>query len=246
MNTNKSKPYSETNSMSLIAVQFHGIALEFSDNAEMELKQVDGIAPGDRADLRNIPFITIDPENARDHDDAIYACKDPDPANQGGFLIWVAIADVAHFVRPNTVLDKEAKKRGNSTYFPDMVAPMLPEKLSNNICSLQAEEDRLCIAVRISVSPSGGIKSKQFIRGIMRSVAALTYPEAEDAIEQRVESCKNGGPASLVRGLYEAYEAFKKVPENSQPLGYRDCRGVRRVWRGWCRRLNFKGRTPGI
>ena len=211
-------PTSSANSLSLIAVRLHEIELEFSGGAIFELNQISRLSVGSRADLREIPFITIDPENARDRDDAIFASKDLDPANPGGFLIWIAIADVAHFVRPNSRLDRDAKERGNSTYFPDFVAPMLPEELSNGVCSLQAENDRLCIASRITLNASGKVISKKFVRGIMRSVASLTYREAQDSIEKCKVGQENDERDSLVQGLFEAYESLKKSRELRSPL----------------------------
>ena len=98
-----------------------------------------------------MPFVTIDPKDARDHDDACYAKPDDDPKNIGGHLIWVAIADVAHFVRSGDAIDKEARHRGNSTYFPDRVVPMLPDNLSGNLCSLHEGEKRACIVVKIKI-----------------------------------------------------------------------------------------------
>src|SRR5205085_9613265 len=131
-------------------------------------------------DLRQAPLVTIDPPDARDHDDAVWAGPDEDPANPGGHVVLVAIADVAHYVTPGSALDREALKRGNSCYFPDRVVPMLPEKLSADLCSLMAV-DRPCLAVRMVFDRDGNKKRHEFVRGIMRSAATLTYQQAQHA-----------------------------------------------------------------
>ena len=116
-----------------------------------------------REDMRDMPLITIDPWDARDHDDACWAHADDDPANEGGHVIWVAIADVAHYVHPGSELDIEARKRGNSSYFPDRVVPMLPDRLSGDLCSLHEGVPRACIAVRMQVDAEGQKISHQVV-----------------------------------------------------------------------------------
>ena len=128
--------------ISLIAIHNAGLPHEFSERVTEELKNLKAPRPRERTDLRHIPFITIDPSDARDHDDAVWAAPDDEPGNENGWIVYVAIADVAHFVRPGTAIDREAEKRGNSVYFPDRVVPMLPEKLSNDLCSLKEGVDR--------------------------------------------------------------------------------------------------------
>ena len=108
-----------------------------------------------RNDLRDVPLVTIDPPDARDHDDAVYAEPDADPKNPGGWIVWVAIADVAALRAPGTALDREAQLRGNSVYFPDRVVPMLPERISNDLCSLREGENRACLAVRMVFDRDG-------------------------------------------------------------------------------------------
>src|SRR6185312_10018440 len=108
-----------------------------------------------REDWRTLPLVTIDPVDAKDHDDAVHATPDPDPANRGGHVVTVAIADVAHYVRPGSALDREALMRGNSVYFPDRVVPMLPERISNDLCSLRPQEDRAALAVRMVIGADG-------------------------------------------------------------------------------------------
>ncbi|MEM6728922.1 MAG: RNB domain-containing ribonuclease, partial [Pseudomonadota bacterium] len=128
--------------VSLIAIHQHGIPDHFSDAAMADADAAREVELGTREDLRHLPLITIDPSDARDHDDAVCALQDGD-----GWILWVAIADVAHYVRPGSALDREAKKRGNSTYFPDRVVPMLPDRLSGDLCSLHEGVTRPCIAV---------------------------------------------------------------------------------------------------
>ena len=136
--------------ISLIAIHAHGIPTEFPQAVldEAERRRSRRIRAG-RTDLRAIPLVTIDPRDARDHDDAVWAGPDDDAANPGGHVVLVAIADVAHYVTPGSALDKEALKRGNSAYFPDRVVPMLPEELSADLCSLKEGVDRPCLAVRM-------------------------------------------------------------------------------------------------
>ncbi len=122
--------------VSLIAIHEHGIPDEFPEDALAEAEAAEPASLGKREDLRGLPLVTIDPSDARDHDDAVFAAPDDDPANPDGHVVWVAIADVAHYVRPGSALDREARRRGNSTYFPDRVVPMLPETLSGDLCSL--------------------------------------------------------------------------------------------------------------
>ena len=175
----------EPKAVSLIAIHAHGIPTEFPREALEEADRAQPLANArGRTDLRKIPLVTIDPEDARDHDDAVWAGPDDDPKNKGGHVVIVAIADVAHYVTPGSALDREAFKRGNSAYFPDRVVPMLPEKLSADLCSLMDEVDRPCLAVRMSFDNDGTKKRHEFIRGIMRSAATLTYQQAQAAFDQ--------------------------------------------------------------
>jgi ribonuclease R len=139
--------------------------------------QVDGREASARADLRELPLVTIDGEDARDFDDAVYAESRP-----GGFRLIVAIADVSHYVRPGTALDTEAQTRGTSVYFPTRVLPMLPTALSDHLCSLAPRVDRLCFAADMVVSSAGALKSARFYPAVMRSAARLTYTLANDAL----------------------------------------------------------------
>ena len=147
---------SRPRSVSLIAIHQHGLRDDFPDDVIAEADSARPVDPGTRADLTSLPFVTIDPANARDHDDAVWAEPDQAPDNAGGHVLWVAIADVAQYVRPGSALDLEARERGNSTYFPDRVVPMLPERLSGDLCSLLEGEPRPCIAARLVIDADGG------------------------------------------------------------------------------------------
>ena len=169
--------------VSLIAVHQHGIPDSFPDDVVAQADAAKPIGLKGREDLRDLPLITIDPSDARDHDDACYAHADEDPANAGGHVLWVAIADVAAYVTPGTPLDREARKRGNSTYFPDRVVPMLPDRLSGDLCSLHEGVPRACIAVRMVLDADGNKLSHSFHRGLMRSPASLHYEEVQAAVD---------------------------------------------------------------
>ncbi|MEM7615298.1 MAG: VacB/RNase II family 3'-5' exoribonuclease, partial [Pseudomonadota bacterium] len=162
------------------------------------------------------PLITIDPADARDHDDAL--CALPDPDAEGGHIVWVAIADVAHYVRPGTALDGAARERGNSTYFPDRVVPMLPEGLSADLCSLHEGVDRPCIAVEIKLDAAGRKTAHRFTRGLMRSPAALTYGQAQAAIDGAPDAQTADLLEPVLRPLWAAYAAAARAREARQPL----------------------------
>src|SRR5262249_9702748 len=148
---------------------------EFPPQALAEAAKAGQPDPTGRVDLRGLELVTIDGSDPRDFDDAVWAEPDEDPANPGGWHIVVAIADVAHYVRPGSTLDREAERRGNSVYFPDRVVPMLPEALSNNLCSLVPATDRACVAAHLWIDASGRKKRHRFERAIMRSAERLTY-----------------------------------------------------------------------
>ncbi len=204
--------------VSLIAIHQHGLRDSFPDAA---IEEAEGAMPpdlGDRTDLRHLPLITIDPSDARDHDDACYAQPDDDPANPRGHVIWVAIADVAAYVTPGSALDIEARERGNSTYFPDRVVPMLPEALSGDLCSLHEGVERACIAVRMVIGEDGAKRGHSFHRALMRSPASLAYEEVQAAIDG--EPNDRTGPLleGVLKPLYAAYGAMKIARERRQPL----------------------------
>ncbi|WP_425044816.1 ribonuclease R [Primorskyibacter sp. S87] len=204
--------------VSLIAIHQHGIPDTFPDAVIEEADKAKPKGLASREDLRDLPLVTIDPSDARDHDDACYAQADDDPKNSGGHVIWVAIADVAAYVRPGSALDREARKRGNSSYFPDRVVPMLPDRLSGDLCSLHEGVPRACIAVRIQIDSDGHKVGHRFVRGLMRSPASLHYGEVQDAVEGN----PNDGTAPLLdpvlKPLYAAYGALKQAREHRQPL----------------------------
>ncbi|HEU0135157.1 MAG TPA: RNB domain-containing ribonuclease, partial [Allosphingosinicella sp.] len=170
-------------SFSLIAIHKHGIPHEFPDAVVVEAERVSEQPLGGREDLTHIPIVAIDPADARDHDDAVWASADDDPANSGGWKAIVAIADVSFYVRSGSALDKEARKRGNSVYFPDRVVPMLPETLSAEICSLKEGEDRAALVCHLQVSREGQLKSWRFTRGRVRIAANIAYEDAQAAID---------------------------------------------------------------
>lgn len=178
-------------SFSLIAIHKYGLPHEFSEAAIDEARRGAKLPMGEREDLSHLPIVAIDPADARDHDDAIFAARDDDEENRGGWKAIVAIADVSFYVRPETALDKAARARGNSVYFPDRVVPMLPEELSADICSLKAGQDRAAIACHLTIAKDGTVKSWRFTRARIRVAANIAYEDAQAAIdaseEERIE-----------------------------------------------------------
>ncbi|HEX6859219.1 MAG TPA: ribonuclease R [Caulobacteraceae bacterium] len=203
---------------SLIAIHAHGIPTGFSDQALAEAEAAQPPTLKGRDDLRDLPFVTIDPADARDHDDAVHAHPDPDPKNPGGWVVWVAIADVAAYVTAGTALDKEAREKGNSVYFPDRVEPMLPERLSNGLCSLREGENRACMAVRMVFNAQGKKTGHRFVRGLMRSAAKLAYEEAQAAIDGKPGD--RAGPLleAVLKPLWAGYHVLLKGREARSPL----------------------------
>jgi ribonuclease R len=171
-----------------------------------------------REDWRDLPLITIDPADAKDHDDAVHAMPDPDPGNAGGFVITVAIADVAAYVRPGSALDREALERGNSVYFPDRVVPMLPERISNDLCSLRPHEPRPALAVRMIVGPDGRKRSHTFHRVMMRSAAKVAYQQAQAAIDGRPDDVTQPILDTILKPLWAAYAVVRKARDARAPL----------------------------
>jgi ribonuclease R len=208
----------EQKKFSLIAIHAHGMPDEFPAGVLGEIAALERPTLAGRADLRALNLITIDPTDARDHDDAVHAAPDPDPRNAGGFVLHVAIADVAHYVRPGSRLDHEARVRGNSAYFPDRVVPMLPEKISNELCSLQAGQERACLAVRIVIDEKGNKRGHSFQRAMMRSAAKLTYEEAQAAIDGRPSPACRPLLDSVLRPLWAAYAALAAARDRREPL----------------------------
>jgi ribonuclease R len=204
--------------VSLIAIHQHGIPDRFPDAVLLEAESATEAGLEGREDLRDLPLVTIDPVDARDRDDAVLAEPDHDPANPGGFILWVAIADVAHYVRPQSALDREARKRGNSTYFPDRVVPMLPDRLSGDLCSLHAGVDRACLAVRMRIDAQGAKISHRFVRGLMRSQASLHYAQVQAAMDGAPDDATAPFLDRVIRPLYAAHAALDRARAARQPL----------------------------
>ncbi len=200
----------DARSVSLICIHTHGIPQIFSEEAIAQAKRARAVALGKRTDLRDTPLITIDGEDARDFDDAVYAEPDGD-----GFRLIVAIADVAHYVRPATALDNDARTRGNSCYFPDRVVPMLPEELSNGWCSLKPDEERGCLFVEMHIDATGKKTAHRFGRGLMRSAARTTYTQIQDAYDANENL---GLPPGLLPTLYAAFRALLAARERRGTL----------------------------
>ena len=204
--------------VSLIAIHQHGIPDAFPDEVVSEADSAKPAPLDGREDLRDMPLVTIDPHDARDHDDACFAHADDDPKNPGGFIVWVAIADVAHYVTPGSELDHEARKRGNSTYFPDRVVPMLPDRLSGDLCSLHEGVDRACVAVRMQIDAKGQKISHRFTRGLMNSHASLNYQEVQAAMDGIVNEKCEPLLSPVLEPLYAAWRATLIAREDRQPL----------------------------
>ncbi|WP_297768218.1 ribonuclease R [uncultured Roseovarius sp.] len=204
--------------VSLIAIHQHGIPDEFPDEVIAEADAMKPAGLSGRDDLRDLPLITIDPSDARDHDDAVWAHADDDPKNEGGHVIWVAIADVAQYVRPGSALDAEARRRGNSSYFPDRVVPMLPDRLSGDLCSLHEGVPRACLAVRMQIDAAGEKVGHRFVRGLMRSAASLTYQQVQSAIDGAPDDKCGPLMDEVIRPLYAAHDALQKARHKRQPL----------------------------
>ena len=204
--------------VSIIAIHVHDIPHVFPQAvlAEAEAAKPAGLAG--REDWRKLPLVTIDPADAKDHDDAVHAEPDRDPDNRGGHVITVAIADVAHYVTPGSQLDREALKRGNSVYFPDRVVPMLPERISNDLCSLRPNEDRAALAVRMVIGSDGRKRSHTFHRVLMKSAAKLNYQQAQAAIDGRTDEITQPILDPVLKPLYDAYAALKRAREDRGPL----------------------------
>ncbi len=200
--------------ISLIAIHQHGIPNAFPEKVLEESEALKVFKQAGRMDLRDVPLITIDPPDARDHDDAVWAEEQDD----GSFKIIVAIADVATYVKSGSALDKEARIRGNSVYFPDRVVPMLPERISNDLCSLIEKQDRPALACFMTIDKSGRKSSHKFARVIMRSTAKLSYEEAQAAIDGRESPKADGLLEAVLKPLWAAYFSMKRAQDKRSPL----------------------------
>jgi ribonuclease R len=197
-----------------------------------------GVAEADkegRTDLRGLPLVTIDGEDARDFDDAVYCERTPT-----GWRLIVAIADVSHYVQPGTALDREAETRGNSVYFPERVIPMLPEVLSNGLCSLNPEVDRLCMACEMHIGAGGKITRSRFIEGVMRSQARLTYTEAAAIVVENDKQARSRYHPLVphleeLYRLYQVLRAEREAPSTSSPPRPASCSAPGARSSGSCR-----------
>ena len=194
---------------SLIAISKHGIPNVFDDATLTEAQAAAKLAlsPDHREDLRHLPIVAIDPADARDHDDAIWA----EPDGAGGFRALIAIADVSFYVRPGGALDREARKRGNSVYFPDRVVPMLPEVLSADVCSLRAGQDRAAMACHIAVDPHGKVTEWRFTRALVRIAEVIAYEDAQSRVD-------GAGEEVQLRNLWACWKALETARHAREPL----------------------------
>ncbi|MCX2723104.1 ribonuclease R [Roseibium salinum] len=205
--------------VSEIALHVHSIPHVFPASVEAQAEAAKPVEKlGKREDWRKVPLITIDPPDAKDHDDAVFAEPDEDPQNQGGHVVYVAIADVAYYVTPGSPMDREANLRGNSVYFPDRVIPMLPERISNQLCSLREKEDKPALAVRMVFDKTGRKTGHTFHRILMRSAAKLSYLQAQKAIDGVTDEKTGTILDGILRPLWEAYELLKKGRDAREPL----------------------------
>ena len=205
---------SEPRAVSLIAIHQHGIPDHFPDEVIAEADAAEPVKLGKRLDLRDMPLVTIDPWDARDHDDACYV----ETHDNGEMTIWVAIADVANYVTGGSALDREARNRGNSTYFPDRVVPMLPDVLSGDLCSLHEGVERACIVVAMRIDAEGTKLSHAFHRALMKSKASLNYEEVQAAMDGAPNDKVAPLVSDVIRPLYAAYAALKIARAKRQPL----------------------------
>jgi len=202
----------------MIAIHTHEIPHIFPQAVLDEAAAAKPAPSAGREDWRKLPLVTIDPADAKDHDDAVFAEPDPDQKNPGGVIVSVAIADVAHYVLPGSPLDREALKRGNSVYFPDRVVPMLPERISNDLCSLRENENRPALAVRMTFAADGRKLRHSFHRVTMRSAAKLSYPQAQAAIDGAPDDKTGPILDTVLRPLWQAYAVLKRGREAREPL----------------------------
>lgn len=209
---------SSERAISTIALHAYGIPHVFPDGVLVEAENADSAPLEGREDWRALPLVTIDPADAKDHDDAVHAAPDDDAANSGGMVVTVAIADVSWYVRPGSRLDREARTRGNSVYFPDRVVPMLPERISNDLCSLREGVDRPAIAVRMVFDADGAKRRHSFHRVMMRSHARLAYEQAQAAIDGAEGDVEPHIIRTVLEPLYKAYALVGKARAKRQPL----------------------------
>ena len=204
--------------VSMIAIHNLEIPYVFPTSVIREADEAKEATLKGREDWRDLPLITIDPPDAKDHDDAVHAAPDDDPNNDGGFVVTVAIADVAAYVTPGSALDREAYLRGNSVYFPDRVVPMLPERISNELCSLKEGVPRAALAVRMVLNADGRKIRHSFHRILMRSAAKLSYQQAQEAIDGNADDKTGPLLEPILRPLWDAYGAMAGARDKRGPL----------------------------
>lgn len=204
--------------ITMIAVHERGIPHIFPQEVLDAAEVAEQADMDKREDWRDVPLITIDPATAKDHDDAVYAEMDTNPANEGGIVLYVAIADVSYYIRPDSPMDREARIRGNSVYFPDRVIPMLPERISNDLCSLKEGVDRPALATKIWFNKDGRKISHSFHRIMMKSFASLSYEQAQNAINGEPDKQAGAILDSVLKPLWAAYDILKIGRERRQPL----------------------------
>ncbi len=206
-------------SFSLVAIHRHGIPDVFSEELLEEAARAAALPIGeDREDLRALPIVAIDPADARDHDDAVWAAPDDDPANPEGWQAIVAIADVSFYVRPGSLLDREARARGNSVYFPDRVVPMLPELLSADVCSLKSGEDRAALVCHLRVGRDGALREWRFTRAVIRVAANIAYEDAQAAIDGAADRVAPELVETALRPLWNCWRALSRARDAREPL----------------------------
>ncbi len=203
---------------SLVALHSRDIPIDFPADAVTQSEGLKAPPLGKRTDLREVPLITIDGADARDFDDAVWAEPDDGAKNKGGWHAIVAIADVTWYVRPGDPLDRSARDRGNSIYFPDRVVPMLPERLSNGLCSLRPNEERACLAVHLWIDANGKVIRHKFVRGLMRSAARLTYEQVQSAIDGVTDDTTKPILDTVVKPLFGVYAALLKARKSRGTL----------------------------
>ncbi|MCT4655368.1 MAG: ribonuclease R [Cohaesibacter sp.] len=211
-------PMASEQAVSMISIHALDIPYIFPDAVLEEAERATHPGLLGREDWRDIPFVTIDPADAKDHDDAIFAEPDDSPDNEGGSIAYVAIADVALHIPFGSNLDKEALKRGNSVYFPDRVVPMLPERISNNLCSLREKEDRPSLAVRMIYDAHGRKLRHSFHRVMIKVTAGISYNQAQDAIDGRPDDKTAPILEPILKPLWDAYAILKKGRDGRAPL----------------------------
>lgn len=191
-----------------VAIHAHGIPFEWPEDVSIEVAKIPQQVTEEqlvgRTDLRNLPFVTIDGDDAKDFDDAVYCYKKP----KGGFQLYVAIADVSNYVEQDSALDKEAARRGNSVYFPGKVVPMLPEALSNGLCSLNPHVDRLCMVAEMAISADGKIARSRFYRAVIHSHARLTYTQVGSWLEQGATDEQHASLWPVLQSVYDLYHVL--------------------------------------